>query len=92
MLKKPNKCCPMGSYKCQVPVPVNGRVRGIDLCIADIVAALVVSNLTTVMSCCGHGEQDGVIYLEDGRQLIIRAEQLPRNTYSSQYEEEIGID
>ncbi len=92
MLKKPDKCCPIGSYECQVPVMSGGRTRYVDLCIAPMVVALNAANIGTLMSCCGHDEQDGVIYLEDGRQLIIRAEQLPRNTYSSQYEEEIGID
>lgn len=92
MLKKPDKCCPIGSHEHQVLVPIRGRARGIDFCIVDLVAALNAANIPTVMSCCGHEEQDGVIYLEDGRQLIIRAEHLPRNTYSSQYEEEVGID
>jgi hypothetical protein len=72
MIKKPNKCCDVGSYKCQVPMPINGRIQGIDLCIADIVAALNAANIPTVASCCGHGEFEGIISLEDGRRLIIK--------------------
>jgi len=26
MIKKPKKCCAMGSYECQVPMPINGGV------------------------------------------------------------------
>ncbi|KKK76923.1 hypothetical protein LCGC14_2858740, partial [marine sediment metagenome] len=66
------KCCPVGSYECQVPMPIKGRRQEIDFCIAPIVAALNAANITTVASCCGHGEQDGNIMLEDGRVLIIK--------------------
>jgi hypothetical protein len=71
-MKKPEKCCEMGTYKCQIPMPINGRIRGIDFCIADIVAALNAANITTVASCCGHGVADTTIILEDGRDLLIR--------------------
>jgi len=71
MLKKPDKCCAIGSYICQIPMPIKGRTCGIDYCIADIVAALNASNILTVASCCGHGK-DGIIILEDGRSLIIK--------------------
>lgn len=43
-----------------------------DICIADIVAALNAANIVTMASCCGHGIQDGSIVLEDGRELIIK--------------------
>lgn len=62
----------MGTYKHQIPMPIQGRVRGIDFCIADIVAALNAANIITVASCCGHGKTDGVISLEDGRELNIK--------------------
>ena len=39
----------------------------IDICVADIVAALNAANIVTVASCCGHGKQDADIRLEDGR-------------------------
>lgn len=66
-------CCPMGTYECQVPMVINGRVQGIDWCIADIVAALNTTVKTkTLASCCGHGYMDGNIILEDGRELIIK--------------------
>ena len=66
-IKKPDKCCAMGSYECQVPMPLNGRRQGIDICIADLVAALNAANIKTVASCCGHGEPPATISLEDGR-------------------------
>lgn len=31
-LPKPVKCCPMGSYDCQVPMPLSGRLQSIDYC------------------------------------------------------------
>jgi len=70
-MKKPDKCCEMGSYEHQVPMPIKGRRCEIDLCIADIVCALNAANITTVASCCGHNVVDTVIILEDGRTLII---------------------
>jgi hypothetical protein len=71
MMKKPDKCCGMGSYEHQVPMPLSGRRRGIDLCIADIVAALNAANIETVASCCGHGILNGNVVLVDGRVLVI---------------------
>lgn len=68
---RPTGCCEMGTYKCQIPMAIQGRVRGIDYCIADIVAALNAANLLTVASCCGHGKQQGIITLEDSRELKI---------------------
>lgn len=61
----------MGTYDCQIPMPINGRLRGIDYCLADLVAALNASNLPTIASCCGHGQIDGNITLEDGRVLMV---------------------
>lgn len=71
MLNKPEKCAEMGTYECQILMPINGRVRGIDLCVADIVAALNAANMKTDMSCCGHGKMPGLVSLEDGRHLVI---------------------
>ena len=53
-------------------MPIKRRIEYIDYCIADIVAALNAANLTTEASCCGHGEQTGIISLVDGRELIIK--------------------
>lgn len=79
-LPKPKKCCPIGSYECQVPMPLNGRLQSIDYCIADIVAALNAANIRTVMSCCGHGDESiAVICLEDGRELRVSGH-TPPNT------------
>ena len=69
---KPIECCKMGSYEHQVPMPINSRVRYIDYCIADIVAALNAANIKTMASCCGHNIQDASILLEDGREIIIK--------------------
>jgi len=66
------KCCEVGTYKHQIPMPIKGRVQGIDYCIADIVAALNAANIITVASCCGHGKIDAKIALEDGRELVIK--------------------
>lgn len=68
---RPSRCCPLGSYKCQVPMPIAGRRRDIDYCVADIVAALNAANIATVASCCGHGQMEGDVRLEDGRVLKI---------------------
>lgn len=62
----------MGTYEHQVPMPIIGRVQGIDLCIADIVAALNAANIVTVASCCGHGKIEPIISLEDGRDITIK--------------------
>jgi hypothetical protein len=53
-------------------LPLRGRRQDVDICIADIVAALNAANIVTMASCCGHGIQDGSIVLEDGRELIIK--------------------
>lgn len=75
-LVKRRGCTPCGEYCCQVPMPIRGRVVGVDMCIAKIVAALNAANIETRASCCGHGEQLGSIILDDGRELVIR-----KNTY-----------
>ena len=79
MTKLPSKdCCELGTYECVVPMPIRGRSQGIDLCIADIVAALNAANILTTGSCCGHGKMPGSVLLDDGRVLhvdgIIRSE------------------
>lgn len=68
---RPKECCDIGTYKCQIPVPINGRVRYIDYCIADIVEALNAANIKTEASCCGHGKMDASILLKDGREITI---------------------
>ena len=65
-------CTPMGEYKCQVPMALNGRRQDIDYCIADIVAALNAAGIATEASCCGHGDESiARIDLEDGRVLQV---------------------
>lgn len=71
MLNKPEKCATMGSYECQIPMPCEGRVVGIDFCVADIVAALNAAGILTVASCCGHGITEARIALADGRELVV---------------------
>lgn len=46
-------------------------VKGIDACIAPIVAALNAAGIETWQSCCGHGKGTGQINLADGRTLVI---------------------
>lgn len=63
-----------------VPIPArlshDGEFRwdwkGIDLCIAPIVKALNDAGIYTSQSCCGHGKENGTIYLHDGRIIEIR--------------------
>ena len=71
-MKRPNECCDMGTYECQMPMPINGRRQDIDFCIVDIVAALNAANIITIASCCGHNKIDGSIILSDGRELIVK--------------------
>lgn len=46
--------------------------KPIDACIAPIVRALNDAGIYTAACCCGHGERDGEIVLQDGRTLIVR--------------------
>ena len=71
MLKKPDKCCPVGYYHHTIPMPIRGRIQFIDFCVADLVAALNAANIETLASCCGHGKMPGDIMLADGREIII---------------------
>lgn len=92
MIKKPKKCSAMGAFDCQVPMPIHGRVRCIDFCIADIVAALNAANIETLASCCGHGKMDGDIRLEDGRVIKIHLTEKPPmqvETYGEGWEDYI---
>ena len=69
----PENCCDFGEYTCQIPQPINGKVRYIDICISDIVSALNAANLKTVASCCGHGNDSlSSVVLEDGREISIK--------------------
>lgn len=43
----------------------------IDSCIAPIIKALQLGGIDMRGSCCGHGKEDGQIFLQDGRALII---------------------
>lgn len=46
----------------------------VDKCIVDIVRALQVGGIDMRSSCCGHGEYDGSIQLQDGRTLMFVVE------------------
>ena len=52
-------------------VPIDGRVRDIDACIAKLVIALNAGGFPTIASCCGHGKIPASIGLADGRWLVI---------------------
>lgn len=66
-MEKPKKCCKVGEFKCQVPMPIKGKVQYVDFCIADIIAAFNAAGIITIASCCGHKKMNGDIRLEDGR-------------------------
>ena len=70
-MKKPKKCCEIGTYELAVPMAIKGRRQDVDLCVADIVAALNAANITTLASCCGHSKKLASIICEDGRWLLI---------------------
>jgi hypothetical protein len=63
-----------------VPIPAelshSGKfrwaIKGVDSCIADIVQALNEAGIYTSNSCCGHNKDDGIIFLHDGRTIIIK--------------------
>ncbi len=48
------------------------KKAAIDKCIAPVVKALQKGGIDMRGSCCGHGEMDGDIHLQDGRILIIK--------------------
>lgn len=52
--------------------PLHYRTWKIDACLAPIVQALNVGGVETVQACCGHGREDGIIELADGRTLVVR--------------------
>ena len=73
--------CQWGSHKLvMVKMPAelsqSGKERlalkNIDSCIADIVHALNVAGIQTATSCCGHHRSNGVIDLQDGRQIVVK--------------------
>ena len=70
--KRCDECGGKATYENQVVMPLNGKAVCIDWCIHHIVAALNAGGVHTKACCCGHGERDGRIDLEDGRVLIIQ--------------------
>lgn len=68
----------------EVPIPAylshTGEFRwdrkGIDSCIAPIIAALNTAGIYTANCCCGHGKAPGTIFLHDGRTLVVNQGQL----------------
>lgn len=78
------KMCEWGSEKqLLVPIPAElshtgefrWAVKGVDLCISDIVQALNNAGIYTSNSCCGHNKENGEILLHDGRNLIVISSQ-----------------
>lgn len=47
------------------------RTVKVDQCIATIVQALNLAQISTEASCCGHGKEAGRITLTDGRELLV---------------------
>jgi hypothetical protein len=64
-------CGTMGAYTDVVTMPLNGRVRTIDRCIHQLIAALNAGGVETVACCCGHGDKVGNILLGDGRTILV---------------------
>jgi hypothetical protein len=75
-----NECGGEKLYANQHIMPLSGRVRSIDPCIAQLVAALNAGGVETVACCCGHNKYDGRIDLADGRALIIKPPGEPYET------------
>ena len=71
--KRCDNCGGKETYANQAMMPINGKVRCIDWCIHQIIAALNAGGVETFSSCCGHGVHDGEIVLENRRVLIIKA-------------------
>jgi len=46
----------------------------IDSCISDLVSSLQLAGIDMRASCCGHGKANGIILLQNGRELIIKVE------------------
>ena len=70
-----DECGGAKTYANQVAMPLNGKVQCIDHCIHHIIAALNAGGVRTYASCCGHQNQPGSIWLEDGRDLVILPDQ-----------------
>ena len=68
-------CCPIGTHKCDVKINRHKNKWNnffyVDKCIADIIQALNDGGIKTVASCCGHGKQEGTIYLRNNMKLRI---------------------
>ena len=73
--------CKQGDYEViKLRIPADHSSSGksymkwvkVDRCIAGIVEALQGAGITMRASCCGHGNGDGKIFLQDGRELIIK--------------------
>lgn len=54
-------------------VELGTAVVAVDSCLAGLVTALNAAGYKTLACCCGHGERDGRIALDDGREINIRA-------------------
>ena len=85
VLPKPRRCFKCGKEPVLVRVKIpadlssTGKIKwrecSIDACIAPIVKALQEGGIDMRGSCCGHGEHEGDIHLQDGRTLIILDEE-----------------
>lgn len=71
MLKKPKKCCDFGTNEHCVPMCIRGRVVGIDLCIAKLVASLEAGGFGPVASCCGHGKLPPSVIIENDMWILV---------------------
>lgn len=65
-------CTEFNQEVCKVPTLINGVEKELDFCIEDIVMALNAGGIKTISSCCGHTLSTGTIFLEDGRELMVK--------------------
>jgi hypothetical protein len=72
-----DKRCPQALTEVVIPANLSHThteridYKPVDVCVTDIVRALVEGGIKTSGSCCGHQEADGVVVLTDGRILSV---------------------
>jgi hypothetical protein len=55
--------CKWGTYK-EVKL-LNGSIKHIDFCIADLIQIMNNNGIETINSCCGHGKIPASILIKD---------------------------
>jgi len=52
-------------------VCVHREIVAVDECLVDTIVSLNEAGLPTIGCCCGHGKENGYIWLKDGRVFIV---------------------